>query len=107
MACQHVRNCQYYIYDTFMKGCQLLDSSSRQCDLIQGSKDSTAYNTCDAHCIAHHLYNSYLYTMDRALVDFNVHFLAIWFIWRSGSTRAPNEPYRLYISNTNKMDQGR
>ena len=46
LACQHVPNCQYYIYDVVMQDCQLLDSNSRQCDLIRGSKDSPAYDTC-------------------------------------------------------------
>merc|ERR1712168_1096470 len=46
MACQHVPSCQYYIYDTHTSDCMLLDSSSRQCDILRGSKDSPNYNTC-------------------------------------------------------------
>ena len=34
-ACAHVPNCEYYIYDKNDKDCQLLNSSSRQCDQVK------------------------------------------------------------------------
>ena len=48
-ACQHVPACQYYIYDTNTKDCQLLDSSNRQCDLIRGSRNGPDYRKCMMH----------------------------------------------------------
>jgi len=34
-ACAHVPNCKYYIWDKNDLDCQLLDSSSRQCDQVK------------------------------------------------------------------------
>merc|ERR550517_2023962 len=41
LACQHVPSCKYYIYDNKQNDCQLLDSDSRQCDLVKGIKGAT------------------------------------------------------------------
>ena len=46
LACQHVPGCTYYIFDNTDKDCQLLDSDSRQCDLIKVEKrDSGDFDT--------------------------------------------------------------
>ena len=38
LACLHVPGCKYYIYDKDEKDCELMDSDSRQCDLIKVEK---------------------------------------------------------------------
>jgi len=46
VACQHVPGCKYYVWDKSMSSCQLLDSTSRQCEMIKGLAESVDYQEC-------------------------------------------------------------
>jgi len=46
LACQHVRSCQYYVWDSVQHDCQLLDSDAKQCDMVKGIKGAKNYNLC-------------------------------------------------------------
>ena len=51
LACQNVPGCKYYIYDIDTKDCQLLDSSSRNCDLIKVVKRTDQTEDFDETCV--------------------------------------------------------
>ena len=51
LACQNVPGCKYYIYDIDIKDCQLLNSSSRNCDLIKVVKRTDQSEDFDETCV--------------------------------------------------------